>query len=65
MTQYSLMLVPGQKRVNYYSNKCLNIYVLQLMPLYISLTKHQNLLKSHTQTFLHVSVYDHHQGALT
>jgi len=43
----------------------LNVYVHQLMHLFISPREHQNLLKIHTKTLLHVSVYDHHQGART
>ena len=35
------------------------------MYLFISLREHQNLLKIHTKMILHVSAYDHHQGALT
>jgi len=38
--QYCLILEAGQKTVNCYPNEGLNVFVYQLMPLFISLTQH-------------------------
>ena len=43
----------------------INVYVHQLMHVFISPREPWNLLKIHTKMLLHVSVYDHHQGART
>ena len=43
----------------------MNVYVHQLMCLFICPTEHQNLLKIRNKMLLHVSVYDHQQGART
>ena len=42
----------------------LHVYFHQLMHLFISPREHWNLLKIHTKMLLHVSVYDHHRGAV-